>query len=62
MLFNQLECRKVQNRFSQSKFNSPDMNLEVIRCAKFSQGYLNRQAILLMSSQSVEDSTFMKKF
>ena len=61
MLNNQLEGRIVQIRPSQSKFKSPDMNLEVIRCATFSQGYLNRQAILLMSSQGVKDSTFMKK-
>ena len=35
--------------------------MEVIRCATYSQGYLNRQVIMLMSCQGVPDDVFMKK-
>ncbi len=49
MYDNKLKGRKVQIRPSQKKFASPDTQLEVIRCATYSQGYLNRQVIMLMS-------------
>ncbi len=34
--------------------------MEVIRCSTFSQGYLNRQVILLLSNLGVPDHVFMK--
>jgi len=49
MYDNTLKGKKIQFRESQEKFKSPDMQLEVIRCATYSQGYLNRQVIMLMS-------------
>lgn len=43
------------------KFKSENRTLEVIRCATFSQGFLNRQVIMLMSCQGVTDEIFMEK-
>lgn len=51
--------RLVQLRPSQKKFKSKDHFLEVIRCSTFSQGYLNRQVILLLSNLGVKDEVFM---
>lgn len=51
---------KVQLRHSQLKFKKGDWFLEIIRCATFSQGYLNRQVILLMNSLGVPDDVFKK--
>lgn len=51
----------VQIRPSQKKFESEDKNLEVIRCATYSQGFLNRQIIMLMSCQGVPDEVFLGK-
>jgi RNA-dependent RNA polymerase len=50
----------VELRSSQLKFKTPDYPLEVIRCATFSQGYLNRQVILLLSNLGVPDEVFIK--
>lgn len=48
----------IELRPSQMKFKSKDLFLEVIRCSTFSQGYLNRQIILLLSNLGVPDSVF----
>jgi hypothetical protein len=40
------------------KFQTKDFPLEVIRCATFSQGYLNRQVILLLNNIGVPDQVF----
>ena len=61
MFDNTLKGKKVQIRPSQKKFESPDTQLEVIRCATYSQGYLNRQVIMLMSCQGVSDNVFEAK-
>ncbi|TNV86912.1 hypothetical protein FGO68_gene10314 [Halteria grandinella] len=50
----------VELRPSQLKFETTDYPLEVIRCATFSQGYLNRQVILLLSNLGVPDEVFTK--
>ena len=42
MYDDKLRGKKVQIRPSQKKFASPDTQLEVIRCATYSQGFLNR--------------------
>jgi len=34
--------------------------LEVIRCATFSQGFLNRQVILLLRSMGVPEAVFLR--
>ena len=44
-----LKDRLIQIRPSQTKVNSKDTDLEIVRCATYSQGYLNRQIIMLMS-------------
>ena len=41
------------------KFKSQDRYLEVIRASTFSQGYLNRQVILLLSTLGVPDEVFV---
>lgn len=55
------EDRLLQWRPSQQKFKSKHTDLEIIRCATFSQGFLNRQVIMLMSCQGVSDALFLKK-
>jgi len=50
----------VELRPSQVKFESQDHYLEVIRCSTFSQGYLNRQVILLLSNLGVQDDVFLR--
>ena len=50
----------MELRPSQVKFESQDYYLEVIRCSTFSQGYLNRQVILLLSNLGVKDEVFIK--
>jgi RNA-dependent RNA polymerase len=54
------EIKVIEYRRSQEKFKSQDYFLEVIRCATFSQGYLNRQVILLLSNLGVPDSVFLQ--
>jgi hypothetical protein len=49
MLKPELKGRRVEIRPSMVKFRSNYRKLEVIRCATFSQGYLNRQIIRLLS-------------
>lgn len=43
------------------KFPSENLTLEVVRCATYSQGYLNKQVILLLHSLGVPIDYFMKK-
>jgi len=40
------------------KFQCDEFPLEVIRCATFSQGYLNRQVIMLLNALGVPDKVF----
>lgn len=40
------------------KFKCDEFPLEVIRCATFSQGYLNRQVIMLLNCLGVPDTVF----
>ncbi|CDW76328.1 rna-dependent rna polymerase [Stylonychia lemnae] len=54
-----LEGRIIEVRDSQKKFECNSWDLEVIRCSTFSQGYLNRQVILLLSSLQVSDKVFL---
>lgn len=51
---------KVQLRESQKKFESQYLTLEVIRTSTYFPGYLNRQAITLLSTLGVKDETFME--
>jgi len=52
--------RYVKLRRSQVKFVQKDFDLNVVRCATFSQGFLNRQLIILLSALGVPDEVFMK--
>lgn len=49
----------IRLRESQVKFASSDLSLNVVRCATFSQGYLNRQIIILLNSLGVPDQVFL---
>jgi len=49
----------VKLRKSQVKFPSTDLSLNVVRCATYSQGYLNRQLIILLSCLGVPDEVFL---
>jgi len=51
--------KQIQVRPSQRKFDSPHTELEVIRASTFLPAYLNRQAITLLSTLKVPDSTFV---
>ena len=51
----------IMLRKSQVKFPSENLTLEVVRCATFSQGYLNKQVILLLHSLGVPVDYFMRK-
>jgi hypothetical protein len=53
------ENRIVELRPSMIKFKSPEYPLEVVRGSTFTQGYLNRQVILLMNCLGVPDDVFM---
>ena len=50
----------VRLRSSQIKFASNDLSLNVVRCATFSQGYLNRQLIILLSCMGVPNEVFLE--
>ena len=52
--------KMIELRPSQLKFQTQDLFLEVIRCSTYSQGYLNRQVILLLSNLGVPDKVFEK--
>jgi len=47
-------------RPSQIKFESKHPDIEIIGCSKFHYGHLNRQVILLLSTQKIEDAVFDK--
>ena len=51
---------QVRLRESQIKFASPDLSLNVVRCATYSQGYLNRQLIILLNCLGVPDEVFLQ--
>ena len=51
----------VEIRRSMIKFDSEYMKLEVIRCATYSQGFLNRQIIRILSCQGVNDELILEK-
>jgi hypothetical protein len=53
------EQHAVQLRQSQIKFKTKDIFLEVVRGATFTQGYLNRQVILLLSCLGMKDEIFL---
>ena len=55
----ELPGRLVEIRPSQVKFKANEYYLEVVRGATFTQGYLNRQIILLLSCLGVSDEVFM---
>lgn len=48
-------------RPSQKKYESEDTQFMIVRCGTFSQGSLNRQIIMLLSSRGVADDYFKKK-
>ncbi|CDW74505.1 rna-directed rna polymerase [Stylonychia lemnae] len=56
---NKLQGDMVEIRPSQIKFKCDQWDLEVIRCATFSQGYLNRQVILLLNCLGVPEDIFI---
>jgi hypothetical protein len=55
----QLGPIEIRLRESQIKFPSNDLSLNVVRCATYSQGYLNRQLIMLLSCLGVPDHVFL---
>lgn len=59
MLNPTLKGRTVVLRDSQIKFESLDTNFNIIRCSTFSQGYLNRQIIILLNSLGVPEEVFL---
>ncbi|ORY92106.1 RNA dependent RNA polymerase-domain-containing protein [Syncephalastrum racemosum] len=58
---NFLEGRKIQLRPSQIKFSSTHYELEIIRFSTLIPGYLNRQAITILSALGISDEIFMDK-
>ena len=58
MVDSTLQGRQVYLRDSQIKFSSPDLTLNVIRCSRWSQGFLNRQLINLLYSIGVPSDYF----
>jgi hypothetical protein len=54
------ECVVV--RPSMRKFETDDRTLGVIRCATFSQGFLNRQVIMLLRCGNVPEEVILEKF
>ena len=58
MVDSKLQGRQVCIRGSMIKFLSHDRTLNVIRCSRWSQGYLNRQVINLLYSLGVPLSYF----
>ena len=55
-----LPGKMVKLRRSQIKFASGDSSLNIVRCATFSQGFLNRQIIILLSCLGVQDDVFLQ--
>ena len=50
----------LQLRKSQIKFPSQDLTFNVVRCGTLSQGYLNRQLILMLHCLGVSSETFLE--
>jgi hypothetical protein len=59
-LFEKHNCQ-VLLRNSQVKFPSVNLSLDIVRCATFSQGYLNRQIIMLLHCLGVPIEFFLRK-
>ncbi|CAO3647238.1 unnamed protein product [Cunninghamella blakesleeana] len=59
MLSERLKGSRIELRPSQIKFNSDHYMLEVIRHSTHIAAYLNRQAIILLSSLGVKDEVFL---
>jgi len=55
-----LEGQIIKVRPSMIKFESEHRELGVIRCSSYSQGFLNRQIIILLYSLGVPKSVFLK--
>jgi RNA-dependent RNA polymerase len=51
----------VMLRKSQIKFESENWSLNIVRCASYSQGYLNRQTVTLLHCLGVPEEYFVKK-
>ena len=51
---------KIQLRKSNIKFSSEDLSLNIVRCATASQGYLNRQMIVMLNCLGVPDTVFLE--
>ncbi|KAI9321571.1 RNA dependent RNA polymerase-domain-containing protein [Dichotomocladium elegans] len=58
---NYLNGKMVQLRPSQIKFQSRQTMLEIVRVSRYLPAYLNRQAIILLSSRGIKDMVFMQK-
>ena len=54
-----LKGKTIELRKSMIKFECDEYPLEIIRGSTFSQGYLNRQVILLTSCIGVPDEVFL---
>lgn len=54
-----LEGKVLMLRPSQKKFKSDHMDFELLGVAEFRHGHLNKQLILLLSNQGIEDRVFM---
>jgi RNA-dependent RNA polymerase len=55
----ELKGEQILVRPSMMKFKSNDTELGVIRCSSYSQGYLNRQIITLLSTLGVSNEIFI---
>jgi hypothetical protein len=53
------ENEQIQVRPSMTKYESNDLQLGVVRCSSYSQGYLNRQFITLLKSLGVSEEIFI---
>lgn len=51
----------IELRPSQVKFESKNISLDVVKCATFTQGYFNRQIIILLHSLGVKVKYFEEK-
>ena len=55
-----LQGQQIHLRDSQIKFEADDLTFNVIRCATFGQGFLNRQVIILLGCLGVPDHYFLR--
>ena len=52
--------RKIVVRESMIKFESINPWLEIVRCATYSPGFLNRQIIILLNTLGVSEKVFLR--